>query len=602
MTLPFGRPAPRIPRPGPALRALLALLATRRRQYLLGMLALAVSDGGQLAIARLVGMTVDALRAGRLDAGGLHRRALAIVGIALTIMGARYAWRQLIFGSSRAIERDLRQRLHDHLQRLDARFYLDNKVGALMAYATNDVPAVQVAAASGMMAALDAILVFGGAALMMAFTVSWQLALVVLLPLCLLSPLSYLLGRRLHKRYGEVQASFSRLSERVQENVSGVRVVRGYAAEAREAARFGAANEDYRRRFSEMLRYDVAFDPLIGLLAGVSFSLGLGLGGWMVVDGRISLGAYISFNTYLAMLVWPMLALGWVVNLFQRATASMERLEAVLRTAPAVTDRPQARPLPRERLRGQVTLRDLRFRYSGELPWAVDGISVDLSPGRTLGILGRTGSGKSSIAGLLLRVFDPEPGQVFLDGHDVLDLRLADLRAAIAYVPQDAFLFSRTIAENIAFDPRPEAYSREEIAAAARLADLAADVEAFPAGYDTLVGERGVTLSGGQRQRVCLARALIRQARVLILDDALSAVDTATESRILAALRPYLAERTAIIIASRVSAVREAEEILVLDEGRVVERGDHAGLLAAGGAYRRLYERQQLEEALAILA
>jgi ATP-binding cassette subfamily B protein len=602
MHLSFARPTVRLPRPGPALRSLLTLLATRRWQYVLGMLALAISDGGQLATARLVGQTVDALRAGNLDRAGLHGRALAIVGIALAIMGARYAWRHMIFGSSRVIERDLRQRLHDHMQRLDARFYLENKVGALMAYATNDVPAIQVAAASGMMAALDAVLVFWGAALMMAFTVSWRLALVVLLPLCLLSPLSYLLGRQLHRRYGEVQEAFGRLSERVQENVSGVRVVRGYAAEAREAARFREANEGYRRRFSEMLRYDVAFDPLIGLLAGTSFSLGLGVGGWMVVSGRISLGAYVSFNTYLAMLVWPMLALGWVMNLFQRATASMERLEVVLRSSPAVTDRPGAVALPRERLFGQVTLRHLRFRYRPDLPWALDDIDVDLAPGRTLGILGRTGSGKSSIAGLLLRVFDPEAGQVFLDGHDVLDLRLADLRAAIAYVPQDAFLFSRSIAENIAFDPRPEAYSREEIAAAARLADLATDIEGFPAGYDTIVGERGVTLSGGQRQRVCLARALIRRSRVLILDDALSAVDTATESRILGALRPYLAERTAILIASRVSAVREADEILVLDEGRVVERGNHASLLAAGGTYRRLYQRQQLAEALEILA
>ncbi len=595
LTLPFRR---RLPTPGPALRSLLALLDTRRRAYLLGLLALAISDSGQLLIARIVGRTVDGLREGRLDQAGLWARGGAIVLVALAILAARYAWRHYIFGSSRAIERDLRQRLHDHLQGLDARFYLEHKVGALMAYATNDVPAVQVAAANGMMAAFDAVLVFLGAALMMGFTVSWQLALVVLLPLCLLSPLSYLLGRRLHRRYGEVQEAFGQLSERVQENVSGVRVVRGYAAEPREAARFRQANEAYRGRFSEMLRYDVAFDPMIGLLAGISFSLGLGLGGAMVVQGRISLGTYVSFNTYLAMLVWPMLALGWVMNLFQRATASMERLQALLHTRPAIADRPEALALPPEQRRGRLELRRLSHRYDPDLPPALEGIDVRLEPGRTLGILGRTGSGKSSIANLVLRVFEPAEGQVFLDGHDVRDLRLADLRAAVAYVPQDAFLFSASIAENIAFDPRPEAYSRAEIEEAARLADLAGDLAAFPAGYDTMVGERGVTLSGGQRQRVCLARALIRQAPLLILDDALSAVDTATEARILAALRPYLAERTAILIASRVSALREADEILVLDEGRVIERGNHASLLAAGGAYRRLYERQQLEEAL----
>lgn len=587
---------------GPALRALLALLDTRRRAYVLGLLCLAVSDSGQLAIARIVGRTVDGLREGRVDQAGLWQRGGAIVMVALTILVARYGWRHWIFGSSRQIERDLRQRLHDHLQRLDARFYLEHKVGALMAYATNDVPAIQVAAANGMMAAFDAVLVFLGAALMMAFTVSWQLALAVLLPLCLLSPLSYLLGRRLHRRYGEVQEAFERLSERVQENVSGVRVVRGYAAEPREAARFSEANETYRRRFSEMLRYDVAFDPMIGLLAGISFSLGLGLGGAMVVQGQVTLGDYVSFNTYLAMLVWPMLALGWVMNLFQRATASMERLQTLLQTQPAIADRPGARSLAPAERRGRLEVKGLSHRYAPELPPALEDIRFRLEPGQSLGILGRTGSGKSSIANLIIRVFEPEEGRVFLDGQDVRDLALADLRSAVAYVPQDAFLFSASIAENIAFDPRSQAYSREEIEEAARLADLAGDLAAFPSGYDTMVGERGVTLSGGQRQRVCLARALIRRAPVLILDDALSAVDTATEARILAALRPYLAARTAILIASRVSALREADEILVLDEGRVIERGTHAGLLAAGGAYRRLYERQQLEEALDLRA
>ncbi len=583
----------------PELRNLVRLLGRRRGRYAAGAVFLAIGDGGQLAVAWLIGHAIDAV--GAALSGGprpdLDRYGLGVLGLAMMVVGARFAWRHLIFGSSRMIERDLRQRLHDHLQSMSARFYLRHKIGDLMAYATNDIQAIQAAAAGGMMSGLDAVIQGAGAAAMMVVFVDPRLAGATLVPLLFLPPTTYLLGRQLHKRYGAVQAAFGTLSDRAQENIAGVRVVKGFAREAQQAAHFGEANERYRSLYARMLRYDVAFDPAIDLMAGLAFAVGLGYGGTLVMRGDITLGAYVSFNTYLAMLVWPMLALGWVMNLFQRAMASLARLETLFATAPDVADAPGAVALGAAR--GHLSLRGLTFRYEDHLPPALDGVDLDVPAGRTVGILGRTGSGKSTLANLLPRVFDPPRGQVFLDGVDVRDLRLDDLRRAVAIVPQDTFLFSRTIAENIAFDAfAGRERTHDEIVAAARLADVDRDIQGFPAGYATVLGERGITLSGGQRQRVCLARALIRDAPVLVLDDCLSAVDTLTESRILAALGPYLAGRTTVIIAHRVSALQHADEIVVLDDGRVVERGTHASLLAADGEYAQLYRRQQLEAEL----
>jgi len=388
-----------------------------------------------------------------------------------------------------------------------------------------------------------------------------------------------------------VQAAFGTLSDRAQESVAGIRVVKGFGREELRSAHFGEANEDYRRRYARMIRYDVAFDPSIRLLAGLAFAVGLAYGGALVARGDITLGAYVAFNTYLGMLVWPMLALGWVINLFQRALASLGRLQLLLDEKPDVVDAPGALAL--EEPRGHLTVRGLTFTYRPELPPALADIELDVPPGGTVGILGRTGSGKSTLANLMLRVFEPPRGTIFLDGHDVRDLRSADLRRAFAYVPQDAFLFSRSIADNIDFDPAP--HSRSDVEAAARLADVERDILTFPEGYETQLGERGITLSGGQRQRVGLARALVRDAPILVLDDCLSAVDTATEERILSALEPVLSERTTLIIAHRVSALRHADEIFVLDDGRIVERGSHDELVAAGGEYARLFRMQQME-------
>jgi ATP-binding cassette subfamily B protein len=579
---------------GQELRDLLHLLGRYKGRYALGALFLVFSDGGQLVVGWLIGQAIDAVNTPGATQADLTRYALGILACALVVVVARFCWRHLIFGSSRRLERDLRQRLLVHLQGLSARFYLDRKVGDLMAYATNDIPAIQLAAAGGTMAALDAVIQAVGASLFMVVTVDGRLAAITLVPLLFLAPATSFVGRRLHARYAEVQAAFGGLSDRVQETIAGIRVVKGFAREGHVAAQFEAANQGYRRNYDRMLRYDAAFDPMIELLAGIAFTLGLAFGGALVIQGDISLGQYVSFNTYLAMLVWPMLALGLVTNHVQRATASLKRLNTLFAIQPEVHDAPDALPLPDPR--GHLTLRGLTFHYQPGLPAALADIDLDLPPGHTVGILGRTGSGKSTLAHLLTRVFDPPPGTVLIDGIDVLDLRLADLRRAVAVVPQDTFLFSRTIAENIAFDPAP--HEPGAIEEAARMADVDRDIRAFPAGYDTLLGERGITLSGGQRQRVSMARALVKDAPVLILDDCLSAVDTATERRVLEALAPYTARRTTLIIAHRVSALQHADEILVLDHGRVVERGDHAALMALDGEYAALYRRQQLEERL----
>jgi ATP-binding cassette subfamily B protein len=575
----------------PELRDLLRLLGRHKGRYALGAAFLCVSDGGQLAIGWLLGRAIDAVgRAGTTQAD-LTAMALAILALALLVVAARFGWRHMIFGASRMIERDLRERLAEHLGGLSARFYHQRKVGDLMAYATNDVPAVQLAAAGGMMAALDAVIQAGGAALMMVLTVDARLAAVTLLPLLGLAPATAFLGRRLHLRYGEVQGAFAALSDRVQETAAGIRVVKGFAREAELLARFQADNGRYRTLYDRMLRYDAAFDPLIELLAGLAFTVGLAGGGYLVIQGDISLGQYVSFNTYLAMLVWPMLAIGLVTNHIQRATASLARLSALFAVQPEVRDAPEAVALGP--VRGELALRALSFRYAPDRPQALDEVSLDLAAGRTVGIVGQVGSGKSTLAGLLVRLFDPPPGTVFLDGRDILTVPLAELRRAIAIVPQDAFLFSRSIAANIALDPGP--HPPEAIRAAAEAADLARDIARFPAGYETLLGERGVTLSGGQRQRLALARALVKDAPVLVLDDCLSAVDMATERRILGALRGLTRDRTTVIIAHRVSAVRQADEILVLEAGRVIERGTHEALVAAGGAYADLAWRQAAE-------
>lgn len=581
-------------------RSLFSFLSRYKWRYLLGVTALAGTDLFQQVAPRLIGNFVDDLEAGLLDMTGIYRYLALILGTALCIAFLRFVWRIFVFGTARFVERDLRADLFAHLERLSASFFHTHKTGDLMAMATNDLQAVRGIAGEGVLMAADSLAMTLFTLIAMISTIGLKLSLWALLPLPFLALLIAAVGRLIFARSRAVQDSFARLSDVVQENISGVRVVRAYTQEAAEEAKFDEANRDYIRRFMAMMRVDGLFDPVVSLFAGLCYVIAIAIPGRAVLRGEISVGDFASLTMYIGMLIWPMIAMGWVVHIIQRGFAAFSRLREVLLTEPEVQDAPETAEPPGGLIRGEIEIRDLTFRYVPDGPPVLDGINLHLTPGQTLGILGRTGSGKSTLAALLARVFNPPRGTVFVDGIDVLDLPLDLLRRSIAAVPQESFLFSRTVRENIGFAPGE--WTEEQIRQAARTAQVEQDIlEFLPQGYETMVGERGVTLSGGQRQRVGLSRAMLKDAPILVLDDCLSAVDTATEQRILNGLRPLMRDRTTIVISHRVAAVKAADQIIVLERGRIAEAGTHDELVALGGRYFRTYQRQQLEEAIASL-
>ena len=561
-----------------------------RRAFLLGFAALALKDLAAVAAPLIIRGAVDRFTQGA-PAAQIWRFAGYLIGVALLRGVFQYWMRVVLIGISRDIEFDLRNDLFGHLVRLSADFYARRRTGDIMARATNDLNAVRMMLGPGVMYWTETSLTFVLAIAVMS-TADWRLTLLAILPAPLVSFAVIFFGRKIHDRFERIQEMFSDISSRVQENLSGVRMIRAYVQEAAELVRFNRLNEDYIAQNIQLVRISGLFEPLLEMLIGVTFLIVLWAGGYRVLSGKISLGGFVMFNTYMGMLVWPMIAMGWVVNLMQRGSASFERICQIMDERPTIAEPISAQPLTM--VRGEIEFRGVSVAYPAGR--ALRGVDLWIPAGATVAIVGATGCGKSTLVSLIPRLLDPSSGSVLLDGADLRTLSPQALRRHIGFVPQETFLFSSTIAENIAFGV--ERATPDQIRRAAELAGLAADIESFPAGYETMVGERGITLSGGQKQRTAIARAVLRDPRILILDDALSSVDTLTEELILKGLAGVMRGRTVILISHRVSTVRQADRIVVLEKGAIVEQGTHAELALAGGYYAELYRKQLLEEEL----
>jgi len=556
-------------------------------RVLAGFLSLTAVNGATILVPLVIRGAIDRLTLGE---GDLLRDGLMITGLAGIVMAFRFLWRYFLIGTARRIERALRARLYTHLLGLSASFYNETKTGDLMAHATNDIEAVTQACGFGVLTIADPLFMIPVSVAIM-LSIDPRLTLYAILPLPILTLFMLGFGKVIHRRFESVQEAFSTLMEKVRENVSGIRVVKSYVQEPGTEKDFAKTNQLQVDRNMALVRVWGLFHPLIELLSGASLAIILWIGGIAVIRSSISLGDFVAFTQYLSMLIWPMISMGWAVNLLQRGGASLGRINRLLAESPEIVPPKKPRPLRDTR----IEIHDLTFAYpstNGHAPALTD-IHLTIEQGMTLGIVGLTGAGKSTFAHLIPRVFDPPIGTVCIGGVDIRDIDLAELRRSIGFVPQDPFLFSATLAENIAFG-RPDA-SPTEIEEAATLAGIHDEIVEFPQGYETTVGERGISLSGGQKQRVAIARALLLDPRIVIFDDPLSAVDAEREEFILGNLREFFRGRTSIIIAHRISAVRNADHTIVLDKGRIVERGSHDELLTRNGVYTRIWRLQQAE-------
>jgi len=580
-----------------------------RRSFLLGLACVVVTTGVRLAAPAVLRYAIDSLTEG-VTVTKLAVDGSLLLGIGLLGGFFRFLMRRILTGVSREIEYDMRNEFFAHLQTLPAAYFQANRTGDLMSRATNDLNAVRMMIGPSVMYSADTILTFV-VALALMIAIDWRLTLVALVPLPCVSISVKYFGTAIHKRFEEIQAQLSDLSAVAQEAFAGVRVVRAYRQERDQVARFARSNEEFVRKNRRLIAVQGFFFPSMSFFLGLGALVVVWYGSREVIGGRITVGQFVAFNWYLMLLGWPMIAFGWVTNMIQRGMASWKRMLEVLETTPAIADSEAA--LRTEPIRGDIEFRDLTFGF-GPTP-VLHHVSAKIAAGQTVALVGPTGAGKSTLISLLARLYDPPPGTVFVDGVDVRELPLAALRGAIGFVPQEPFLFSDSLAANIAFGVDgvdasraalagpPEAGLKgpryDKIIAASAIARLDKDVADFPNGYETMVGERGITLSGGQKQRTALARAIAIDPRILILDDALSAVDTYTEEEILARLRDVMRQRTSIIVSHRISTVRDADLILVLDNGRIAERGTHGELILGGGLYAELHKKQLLEEELA---
>jgi ATP-binding cassette subfamily B multidrug efflux pump len=580
-----------------SLRPLFPYLRKYRGSYVIGTICVFINNGVWILFPLVLRRAVDGLQGG-VTREKLLAYSLQLMGVAAIKGIFQFLTRWMVIGISREIEFDLRNDLFRHLESLSYSYYQRTRTGDIMARATNDLNAVRMLLGPAIMYSANTI-VFTAGALAFMLSISPRLTFYAFLPLPLVSITVQYFGKQIHERFEKIQAMFSEISARAQENFSGARVIRAYVQEEPEIAAFETSNREYINRSLKLVRLMGMLWPTLETMLGLAIVLVLWLGGREVLYGRMSVGGFVAFNTYMVQLTWPVIALGWVINIFQRGTASMGRINEILVEQPEIQDGPETQA-PGEgaratQIRGEIEFRGLNFAYNG-VPVLHD-INLRIPEGSSLAIVGPTGSGKTTLVSLIARIYDAAPGTVWIDGEPVREFSLEPLRRQIGFVPQETFLFSETVRENIAFGEQEA--TDEQIGSAAEAANIAQDIEEFPEKYRTLVGERGITLSGGQKQRTAIARAIIRNPRILVLDDALSSVDTHTEDKILNHLREVMRGRTTIFISHRVSTVRNADQIAVLHAGRIVEQGTHDQLLARNGYYSDLYNKQLLEEELA---
>jgi ATP-binding cassette subfamily B protein len=563
------------------------------KSYFVGVFFLIIVAILQVVSPRVVGIIIDEIALGTLTMASLWKWSAVILIAGILQYLFRYIWRMKIWGTSAELEKILRSRLFKHFTEMDAVFFQKYRTGDLMAHATNDLNAIRMVAGAGILTLADSISSGGITLFTMFFLIDWRLTLIAMIPLPALTLVSRILGQKMHKRFRKAQAAFSNLNDKTQESVSGVKVIKTFGEEEEDIHDFEAMTKDVVAKNKAVYLVDALFDPAIQLILGLSFALTIIFGGRFVVEGSISIGQLVSFISYIGMMAWPMLAVGRLFNVLERGSASYSRIDELLKEKSTIQEQKDAIRTP---VTGDLDFQVSSFGYPNSEEISLQDVNFHLERGQTLGIVGRTGSGKSTIFRLLLREYDQYAGSINYNGIDIRDYSLDALLSGIGYVPQDNFLFSSDVRENIRFaDP---SISQQKVEEAARLTAIHQDILGFPDGYDTLVGERGVSLSGGQKQRIAIARALVTEPELLILDDSLSAVDAKTEEAILTGLKEKRADQTTIIAAHRISSVMHANEIIVLDEGRIVERGTHYELMDLNGWYRRMYEKQQLETKL----
>ena len=559
-----------------------------KRRYLIGIVALVLVSVLNLIPPMVMGRVIDAITSGRLTQDELLLHLFYLLLAAFGMYYLRYVWRMYILGTSYRLGQIMRSRLFEHFTKMSPAFYQNYRTGDLMAHATNDINALTRLAGGGVMSAVDASITALVTLLTMLFSISWQMTLVAILPLPFMAYATSRLGRKTHKAFGESQAAFSELNNKVQESVSGIKVTKSFGYQSDELASFQEVNDLTFQKNLQTMKYDSLFDPMVLLFVGSSYALTLLVGAFMVQAGQVTVGNLVTFISYLDMLVWPLMAIGFLFNITQRGKVSYQRIESLLSQESPVKD-PES---PLDGIEnGRLDYAIDRFAFEDEE--TLRDIHFSLEKGQTLGLVGQTGSGKTALIKLLLREYDVDQGAIYLNGHDIRDYRLADLRSLMGYVPQDQFLFASSILENICFGNPDLPFSAVE--EATQLAQVYQDIQAMPEGFDTVIGEKGVSLSGGQKQRLAMSRAMILNPDILILDDSLSAVDAKTEFAIIDNLKETRKDKTTIITAHRLSAVVHADLILVMQDGRIIERGRHEDLLALDGWYAQTYQSQQLE-------